>query len=321
MKGYTYIILSAIIFSTMEIAGKVVSKEINPFELNFLRFLIGALILLPLAIKNLRKRKIFLNKNDVGYFCVTGLLCVVVSMSFFQLAIVYTKASTVAIVFSTNPVFTIPFAYIILREQLNRNTIFSLVISLLGLICILNPFTIHSDIKGIVLAILAAVTFSLYSVIGKMRSDKYGSIVMNCFTFLVGDFIMLFIMLMSHIQYIVKLNGEVGLSLLSNMPLIYGVNRGNILTVMYLGIVVTGLGYLFYFYAMEETSATTASIVFFIKPALAPILALVILHESISSNTILGILFILAGSYITFIGRSRVNKTDTGITEIKNIRI
>jgi len=318
-KGYIYIILSAIIFSTMEIAGKVVSKEINPFELNFLRFLIGALILLPLAIKDLRKRKIFLNKNDVGYFLISGFFCVFVSMSFFQLAIVYTKASTVAIVFSTNPVFTIPFAYFILKEQLNKNTIISLLISLLGLICILNPFNTHGDIKGIVLAILAAVTFSFYSVIGKMRSDRYGSIVMNCLTFFAGDFIMLFVMLISHIQYISKLNEKIGLSLFSNIPIVYGINQSNILTLVYLGIVVTGLGYLFYFYAMEETSATTASIVFFIKPALAPILSLIILHESIANNTILGILFILIGSYITFIGKS--TKTNTGITEIKSMKI
>jgi Permeases of the drug/metabolite transporter (DMT) superfamily len=303
----------------MEIAGKVVSKEINPFELNFLRFLIGALILLPLAIKDLRRRKIYLNRNDVTYFFISGFLCVFVSMSFFQLAIVYTKASTVAIVFSTNPVFTIPFAYFLLKEQLNRKTIFSLLISLLGLICILNPFNIHSDINGIVLAILAAITFSFYSVIGKMRSDRYGSIVMNCFTFLAGDIIMLFIMLISHIQYIAKLNEKVGLSLLSNIPIIYGINQNNIFTLMYMGIVVTGLGYLFYFYAMEETSATTSSIVFFIKPALAPILSLMILHESISNNTIVGILFILMGSYITFVGRS--SRGNTGITEIKNIRI
>jgi Permeases of the drug/metabolite transporter (DMT) superfamily len=318
-KGYTYIILSAIIFSTMEIAGKIVSKQINPFELNLLRFLIGAVVLLPLAIKDLRKRKISLNKNDVGYFFVTGFLCVFVSMSFFQLAIVYAKASTVAIVFSTNPVFTIPFAYLILREQLNKNTILSLGISLLGLIFILNPFSIDSDIKGIVLAILAAVVFSLYSVIGKMRSNRYGSIVMNCFTFLAGDFIMLSFMFISQIPYLVKLNEKIGLSMLSNIPIIYGVNKGNIITLMYLGIVVTGLGYLFYFLAMEETSATTASIVFFIKPALAPILSLIILHESITTNTMLGILCILMGSYITFIGRSSRNNTE--ITEIKNLKV
>jgi drug/metabolite transporter (DMT)-like permease len=51
---------------------------------------------------------------------------------------------------------------------------------------------------------------------------------------------------------------------------------------------------------MDNTSASTASIVFFIKPALAPILALILLGENMPANTIIGVLFILAGSLMTF---------------------
>lgn len=316
-KGYIYIILSAVMFSTMEIAGKMLSNEINSFQLNFIRFLIGALILLPLAVKDLKKRNVSLNKNDLAYFFLTGFLCVIISMSFFQFAIVQTKASIVAIVFSVNPVFTIPFAYFLLKEELKKSTVLSLVVSLIGLICILNPLKINSDIKGIVFAILAAVTFSLYSVIGKMRSERYGSIVMNCFTFLAGDLLMLILIFFSNLPFIVKLNKVLRISVLSNIPIIYGINKANILVIIYLGIVVTGLGYLFYFFAMDETSATTASVVFFIKPALAPILSLIILHESIPFNTILGIVFILIGSYITF--RGKVCEKSRRINEIKSI--
>lgn len=300
-KGYIYIILSAVMFSTMEVAGKLVSKDINPFELNFLRFIIGAIILLPLAVKDIRINKVSFNKRDVGYFLITGLLCVVVSMSFFQLAIVYAKASTVAIVFSINPVFTIPFACWLLKEKLTKRTLLSLIISILGIICILNPFKLNSDIIGIVLAILSALIFSLYSVIGKMHPSKYGSITFNCITFLCGSLEMLIIILISNLPFIVKLNAKIGLNLFSNMPILYGVNSNNIFTLIYLGVIVTGLGYLFYFFAMDETSATTASIVFFIKPALAPVISLVILHENIPFNTLLGIILILIGSCITLI--------------------
>ena len=48
--------------------------------------------------------------------------------------------------------------------------------------------------------------------------------------------------------------------------------------------------------AMEKTSANTAALVFFFKPVLAPIFALLILHEAIPMNMVLGILLILAGS-------------------------
>lgn len=48
---------------------------------------------------------------------LTGFLCVVVSMTLFQLAVVYDKASTVAVLFSCNPIFAILFALLILREK------------------------------------------------------------------------------------------------------------------------------------------------------------------------------------------------------------
>lgn len=300
--GYLYIILAAVAFSTMEIAGKVISDVINPFQLNFLRFLIGGLILLPLAIKVLKNKGIKLNRKDFGYFIITGLLCVVISMSFFQLAIVYTKASTVAIIFSTNPVFTIPFAYFILKEDLKKATIFSLVLSLIGIVCILNPFQASQggDVKGIILCVIAALTFSIYSVIGKMKSSRYGSIVMNCMTFLVGDMIMLILIGISKLSIFKNAVSNSSFRILSDIPVFQGITYSNIFIIIYLGVVVTGLGYLFYFLAMDNTSASTASIVFFIKPALAPILALILLGESMPANTIIGVLFILAGSLMTF---------------------
>jgi drug/metabolite transporter (DMT)-like permease len=73
-------------------------------------------------------------------------------------------------------------------------------------------------------------------------------------------------------------------------------------------VFVTGLGYTFYFLAMEVSSAATASIVFFIKPALAPILALIILHEQITLTKGIGILMILIGSLISLLSGLKVNR-------------
>jgi drug/metabolite transporter (DMT)-like permease len=286
-KGYIYILLTALIFSTMEIASKMIAEQVDPYQLTFIRFFIGGIILLPFAIKELKNRDITLTKQDFLYFCIMGLLCVVISMSFFQLAVLYTKASTVAIVFSTNPIFTMPFAYFILKEKTNKKTILALIISLFGILFILNPFQLNlgKDFKGIIFAILAAVVFSLYSVLGKKRIEKFGGLTCNCFTFLVGV-VMMFVFL-----------------LIFDKPIIAGINFSNICSVLYISIVVTGLGYLFYFLAMEETTATTASIAFFIKPALAPALSFLILGEKIPFNTLCGMVCIILGSYMAILSK------------------
>ncbi|WP_416175414.1 DMT family transporter [Clostridium sp.] len=306
--GYAYIVLAAVIFSTMEITAKL-AVGLNPIQLNFLRFVIGGIILIPPTVKALKMKGVKLGKKDLYYFLCTGFLCVVVSMSFFQLAITYTKASIVAIIFSTNPVFTVVLAYFILKEKLNRGTVISIVLSLIGIACILDPFASSSGIIGIVLSIMAAITFSLYSVVGKMRSGRYGSTALNCITFLVGSFIMLVIILITKLSAIRSMiNPEGNYSFMSNIPVFAGINHQNIFPLIFLGVVVTGLGYLFYFLAMDETSATMASVVFFIKPALAPILALIILGEKIPINTMVGILFILIGSYFSLTAKGKAYK-------------
>lgn len=307
-QGYIYIILSTILFSSMEITLKLISGQFNPIQLNFLRFFIGSILLTPLAIKTLKKNRLSLNKDDFKFFILEGFICVVVSMIFYQLSILYSKASIVAILFSCNPIFVIPFAYFILGEKIYKHTIISLTISILGIVCIMNPFKMTESIYGIVLTLLSALTFALYGVIGKKRSNKYGGIVLSFFSFLCGSAEMLLIILITKISFVSTLLSHSSLKVFSNVPIIQGITLHSLPSLIYIGIFVTGLGYTFYFLALEKTSAATSSLIFYIKPALSPILALIILKESINFNTLLGVILIIISSCITFIVNNRHSK-------------
>lgn len=306
-KAYMYIVLSAFIFSTMELAAKIAATDVNPFQLNLIRFLIGALVLFPIALQSIKKKNIEFSKDDFSYFLFTGFLNVVVSMSFFQLSLLYIPAATVAVIFSTNPIFITLFARLLLKEKLNKTIALSLAISICGVLIILNPFDLHTDFRGVILIILSAATFALYSVIAKMRVARYGSITLNCLSFLAGDAILLMIILVSHLPFFKFFSAGTSLRYLINIPIIAGINSDNIAVLIYLGAVVTGLGFLLYFMAMEKSTAATGSIVFFLKPALAPIFCYLFLQEHITPQTMLGILLILTGAYLTMFDKSRVN--------------
>lgn len=296
-RGYLYIVLTAIIFSTIEISGKLIGKEVNPYSVTFLRFLIGAIILLPFMLYDMKKKKLKLTVRDFLYFIVTGTLCIPISMALLQLSVTYTKASTAAVVFSTNPVFTIPIAYFVLKEKVTKETLYSILLSIFGVICIFNPLKIFSsfkggfsrDIMGMGIAVVAAITFSIYTVLSKKRISRYGGFIFNCMTFIFGD-IVLFIIMM-----------------IFKLPIVKGINSFNLPIIIYMGIVVTGLGYIVYLAAMEKTSAVTVSMVFLIKPALAPILSLLVLKETILPNVIFGMMLIVAGSYIGFRSKKNFN--------------
>lgn len=304
-NGYIDIFLSTILFSTMEIALKLVSNQFNPIQMTFLRFFIGGIILLPLAIKNTKSS---LKKEDIKFFALQGFICVVISMVFFQLAVEYGKASIVAILFSCNPVFVVLFAYFIVNEKIYKTTVISLIISIAGMLCIMNPMNMANNVYSIVFAILAAVTFALYGVIGKKKSKEFGGIAQSCFSFIMGSLEMLILMLLTKISFVSNFFSSHGLKMFANIPILKGITLQSLPSLIYIGIFVTGLGYTFYFLAMEKTTAATASLVFYIKPALAPVLALIILKEYIAVNTIVGIVLIIISSAVTFIANSKKAK-------------
>ncbi|BBN97548.1 DMT family transporter [Sporolactobacillus terrae] len=310
-KGLIFIGFSTLFFSTMEIAIKLAGSQFNPMQLNFLRFLIGSIILSPLAIRHLKGSGFTLDKSKVLYFLFSGLMCVVVSMTFFQMAIVYAKASTVAILFSCNAVFVIPFAHFFLKEKLTKLSLVSLVVSLAGMLFIVNPENL-TNVTGITLSLIAAVTFALYGIVGRKGSLKYGfdGVVQSSFSFLFGSMELLVLIWITKIGAVAGWLRSVGLNDFANIPVLQGISWGTLPMLIYLGVFVTGLGFSFYFLAMETTSASTASLVFFIKPALAPVLALLILGESITLNVLAGILLILAGSCVELISDNRQAKLE-----------
>ena len=161
-SGYLYIVLCAVIFSTMEVMLKTVHGVFAPMQITCLRFLIGGLLLVPFALRSMKKKGAAFTRADVGFFALTGFLCVAFSMVLYQMAVTYTKASVVAIIFSCNPIFVTVLAYFLLREEIHRNHLVALALELLAVLIIIDPLHASLDPTGALLAIASALVFSFY---------------------------------------------------------------------------------------------------------------------------------------------------------------
>lgn len=292
-KGYFFIILTAFLYSTQEITAKMLSSaKLDPFQVVFIVFLIAAIMMTFQAGKDLKKRRIKIHPKDIGYFFVLGTLCIPVSLSLMQIAVGYIQASVVAIIFSTNAVFTVPFAYLLLKEKITKSTALSMGLCLLGVAAILNPFSLDgmsdkSNLIGIGLSALSAVSFSLYSVLAAKKIHYYGGYILNCFSFFCGVFVIF------------------GLLLVTDRPVFSGITLDTLGILLYMGICIKGFGYIFYLKAIRDTSAVIASTVFLIKTALAPLLAFLILGDRLYLNTILGIVLVFAGSCLGYRAKNK----------------
>lgn len=290
-KSIAFILVAAFLFGTMEVALKLAGAAIDPTQLTFLRFFIGGLCLFPFAVHDLKKRQCKLTKGDWLYLFLQGFLCICVSMLLFQIGVMRTNANLAAIIISTNPVFTMIFAKFIVQEKFTVVKFFVLLLNIVGLAVVANPLKLlrgHAATDGILITLAAAVTFGLYTALGKKRIAKIGGLPQCSFSFLLGSLVLL-------IALAVK-----------GGPVLSGIQPNNILLLLYLGVLVTGVGYYCYIKAIEVSGPSTASITFFIKPVFAPIIAFLVLKEPITLNIILGVIFILSGSLVSaFEGKIR----------------
>jgi drug/metabolite transporter (DMT)-like permease len=212
----------------------------------------------------------------------TGIMGVSISMLAFQIGVMNSNASTAAPVVCTNSMFAMLIAHIFTSEKMSKRKWISFVLGIIAIFFMIRPWDMQegNSILGFSTLILAAVTFGAYTVMGKQTIARIGTFTQTSIGFFFGSAMLLIALLVT------------------GRPVLDGVAE-ELPVVIYVGVIVTGLGYLVYFLGVHYSDASTGSIAFFVKPAIAPFIAIAALHETIYWNTIVGIGLLLAGSVIT----------------------
>lgn len=283
-NSFIYILLTAVLFTTLEPVSKLVATEITPFAMTFIRFLIGGAILLPFAIHKMKKNDIRLAGKDYAVLAGLGILCICISMVLLQTAVQKADSpALMAIIFSSNSVFTIILASFVLKEKMTVKKILAMILCICGvLVC--ADFKSGTNMTSVLYAVGAALTFSLYTVLSKKYSKKVSGIIQTGFSFFFGSLVLLVILL------IMQENIFAGLNSVKNITIM-----------LYLGIGITGVGYWAFFRAMEKSSATAASTVFFIKPILTPFATFFINGIVPAPKVFIALVLVVAGSVLTSI--------------------
>lgn len=295
-KGYLYISVAVVMFTSYEVVLKFIAGQINSVQLTLCRFFIGFLFLLPVALSTLKQRGKRLDGGSMAFFILLGLTGVALSMPILQMAVSYTGSAVAAVLFSCNPVFVTFLAFFLLHEPIKPRHIAALALEILGTVVIISPWDTRLDMKGVSLALLSTLLFSLYGVMGKRKVAEFGGAVVTCFSFLFGSLIVLAFILLTHIPAVAQMFQSIGLDTFAEIPIFAGYTFKNLPYVLYVSVGVAGIGFCAYFLAMEHQPASVVSLVYFFKPALSPVLAWLIHKEEISQNMLIGIVSIVAGS-------------------------
>ena len=300
LKGISYLFcfIAVFFFSTNELVGKLIGDGVSPIMITASRFLIGSLILLPFALKHIKKSDSLLFWKDIWNISVPGLINVVGAMLFLQLAIYYGKASTSAILISSNPIFVFFLAALILRERMSGGMIIGIILGLSGILFVIRgelpSLTEGSNpALGLFFGVLASFTFALFTVLAKKQVLVYGNLLFNTISFCVGGIVLLVV------------------SLLIGLDLSFDPTGINLFYIIYLALFVTVGAYMLYFAGLKNISTANGSMIFFLKPFIASGLSYLILGERISFLQFIGIVLILGGIQRCILEEKRAGRVRT----------
>lgn len=287
-----YAAVAALLFMTLEPVSKLIADSISPYAITFWRFVLGSLILFPFAAIRINKGKIKIGAKDFLILTGLGILFICISMVSLQFAVkIAVSPALIAIIFSSNSVFSLLFAIPIIQEKLTKNKILAVILCVIGLI-ICADFTKEENIVSIALALFSSLTFSLHSVLSQKYMSKMGAAVQNCIIFIAGSLVLLAALLITGQDLIPEFTGK------------------SISLMLYLGFGVTGLGYFLFFKAIETGGAIMGSMVFFFKPILTPFITLAINGIVPGGKVFVALIFVAAGSvFATMEKFSGKNKT------------
>lgn len=182
------LLLTSVIWGFAFVAQSVSSQSIGPFTFNSIRMMIGAIVLLPIAIPRIMREKD--QKDYWKRTLLSGLLCgslLIAAAVTQQFGVAQSGAGKGGFITSIY-IILVPFISVLMGKRIERRTWIAAAAALLGmyLLCLSSDEGIA---RGDLFLILCALLFSFHIIaIDKVGKDVDG-VVLSMFQFLSGSII------------------------------------------------------------------------------------------------------------------------------------
>ena len=276
-KAYLYLISALVSWGSLYVAGKYVLETVPSFCLLFLRYLIAVAVLLVIYRNHPRPK---IEKGDFRSILLIGIVGYFFAVGLQLLGTHYCSASMASLITSMNPAMIILLAFPILHERITLHKGLAVIVTLVGTVVVIGDLGSGNTVIGVVFSFISMAAWSLASVIVRLACRSCDSIIVTLYGMSVG---LLLALPAALIEWRVT-----GFQFSEITPL-------TAVWIVYIGIVCTAGGLLFWNKALESLSAATCSLFYPIQPLTSAILGVLFLGEVLNSNYIIGGALIIGG--------------------------
>ncbi|WP_047982965.1 DMT family transporter [Ornithinibacillus californiensis] len=277
-KAIFYIMLGAALWGTIGwFVKNLYTYGFTPMEVVTLRAATTAIILVTYLLI-ISPQKLKLSRfSDVKYFIGTGIFSIILfNYCMFTTIDLSTIPIATALLY-TAPAFVSIISFFLFKEAFTRKKLIALAGTLIGTCFVVGliPLNLNAiPFQSILFGLGSGIGYALYSIFSKYALQKYTSLSITTFTFIVAS-----LSLLPFFPY-----GE-KLKLLMEPEVL--------LLAFGLGLFPTAIAYIVYTYGLNNTQASKASILSTIEPVVATLIGIFVFHEAFSFVQMIGMSLII----------------------------
>ena len=286
MKIYLKLLLTALFWGGTFVAGRLVTQNVGPYSIAFLRFTIASILLLLLTWR-IEGKLPELKKSQIMPVILLGIIGIFIYNVMFFKALKIIEAGRASLIIATCPIFITICSTIFLKEKINPVKGLGIVISVCGAIIVISKGNINRIFDGGLglgeLYIFCCVlSWVAYSLIGKAVMKNLSPLASVSYSATVGAIALL---LPAFFEGLAQ-------NIASQSALDW-------LCISYLGVFGTVIGFVWYYQGVERIGPTKAGLFINFVPISAILCAFFILREPITPSLAAGAVLVISGVYLT----------------------
>ncbi len=246
-------------------------------------------VLLGLYIALTDPAKLRFSLRDSWIFIGTGLISFTLFTVCNQISMRLCSLSIAAALLYTSPAFIMIFSAILFGERLTRPKLTAIAVTILGCFLVSGILTPGAavSVPGIAAGLVSGLCYGLYSIFGRYGTMKYPSATVTFYTFLLVTL------------------ASVGFADFPSMTAAISHTDWVLPTMLLFGPVTCLIPYLAYTAGLAGTEPGTAGILATVEPVVSAILSVLIFHEEMTVQKVIGIACILDSVLIVNLKKTR----------------
>jgi drug/metabolite transporter (DMT)-like permease len=274
------------------VATKAALREASPITLIFTRFAMGVAVLV--LILKLRRQSLIPPRDAWPMLAVMGFVGIFAHQMIQVHGLTLTTAVRTGWLIGLTPIWSAVLAAIFLAEGFGPRKILGLFLGTVGAFLVVTRGELSSAVlalpatRGDLLILASTLTWAIYTILGRETLKRLGSAGATAAAMFAGWAMM--------IPFFVNTAGWQEYRSLSST---------SVIAIVFLGVGCSGLGYWFWYAALERIEASQVAAFLYLEPLVTLVAAVALLGESVAVSTILGGVLVLVGVLTVQSAKSR----------------